>query len=61
MKTYTMTEAETQGWDSDDARERDTMRKEVRAKAWGLVADMTGTAVEIYSTDGVLMDVVVSQ
>lgn len=56
MKTYLMTESETAGWESDDARVRDHVRHDVRAKAGMKTAPKD--VCEIVSADGVVMDVV---
>ena len=53
--SYTMTEAETRAWESDDARVRDEARREIRARVRACGGG------EIYSADGCTMDTVEPQ
>lgn len=57
MKTYRMTAAETMAWESEDARERDAARAEIRANARAK-AFASDEMHELVSEDGVVMDVV---
>jgi hypothetical protein len=56
MKTYTMTETETCGWNSNDTSTREHVRHDVRAKA--AMKTARNDACEIRSPDGIAMDVV---
>jgi hypothetical protein len=55
VATYTMSDKETQAWEQDDAERRDMARYEIRGRA---INSTTPDSVEVYSVDGVCMDVV---
>lgn len=56
MKTYTMSQTLTRGWENDDAKIRDWARKVARRTAATLAGP--GEKVEIVSCDGIVMDVI---
>jgi len=55
MKSYKMSEAETQDWEQEDAAKRDAARHEIRERAR---THADPEFCEIVSQDGIVLDVV---